>query len=48
MLLVVALILFVLFGGLGFVFHVLWLGLLIALAIGVAHLILGNRSRTTT
>lgn len=37
MLLVIALILFVVFGGLGFVAHVLWLGLLVALAVAVVH-----------
>jgi hypothetical protein len=38
MLLVVALILFLLFFGLGFVAHLLWLGLILAVIIGVIHM----------
>ncbi|HTC70146.1 MAG TPA: hypothetical protein VK662_11300 [Acidothermaceae bacterium] len=38
MLLVVALILFLLFFGLGFVSHLLWLGLILALIIGIVHM----------
>ena len=38
MLLVVALILFLLFFGLGFVSHLLWLGLIVALIIGIVHM----------
>ncbi|HWA65101.1 MAG TPA: hypothetical protein VG899_01865 [Mycobacteriales bacterium] len=37
MLLVLALVLLLLFGGLGFVAHVLWLGLILAVIIGIAH-----------
>jgi hypothetical protein len=37
MLLIIALILFLIFGGLGFVAHVLWLGLVLAVAVAVAH-----------
>ncbi|HEX3900474.1 MAG TPA: hypothetical protein VHW74_15040 [Mycobacteriales bacterium] len=37
MLLILALVLLVLFGGLGFVAHILWLGLILALIIGIAH-----------
>jgi hypothetical protein len=43
MLLIIAVILFVLFGGLGFVFHLLWIGLLIALAVAVFHFFTGDR-----
>jgi hypothetical protein len=43
MLLIIALLLLVLFGGLGFVAHVLWLGIVIALAVGVAHVLTGSR-----
>jgi hypothetical protein len=44
MLLVIALILLVLFAGLGFAAHVLWLGLILAVIIGVAHVLTGRRS----
>ncbi|HEY0869191.1 MAG TPA: hypothetical protein VGD55_02235 [Acidothermaceae bacterium] len=37
MLLIVALVLFVLFAGLGFAAHVLWLGLILALILGLIH-----------
>jgi hypothetical protein len=37
MLLILALILLVLFGGLGFVAHILWLGLILALIVAVVH-----------
>jgi hypothetical protein len=37
MLLVIAILLLLIFGGLGFVFHVLWLGLILAVIIAVAH-----------
>jgi hypothetical protein len=37
MLLIIALILFLVFGGLGFVAHVLWLGLILAVAVAVFH-----------
>ena len=43
-LLVIALILLVLFAGLGFVAHVLWWGLILAVIIGVAHLLTGRRA----
>jgi hypothetical protein len=39
MLLIVALLLLLVFGGLGFVAHVLWLGLILAVIVGVAHAI---------
>jgi hypothetical protein len=45
MLLVVAILLFLIFGGLGFVLHVLWLGLVLAVIIGIAHAIIGGGSR---
>lgn len=41
-LLVVALLLFLVFGGLGFVAHILWLGLILAVIVGIAHAITGN------
>jgi hypothetical protein len=44
MLLIVALLLFLIFGGLGFVLHVLWLGIVLAAIVGVAHFVLGGRS----
>jgi hypothetical protein len=37
MLLVLALLLLLVFGGLGFVAHILWLGLILAVIIAVAH-----------
>jgi hypothetical protein len=37
MLLIVAILLLLVFGGLGFVAHVLWLGLILAVIVGVAH-----------
>jgi hypothetical protein len=43
MLLVLALILLLVFGGLGFVAHVLWWGLILAVVIAVAHAITGRR-----
>ena len=46
MLLIIALILFVVFGGLGFVLHILWLGLIIAAVVAVFHVVSGSRSRT--
>lgn len=46
MILVIALLLFLIFGGLGFVLHILWLGLILAVIVGVAHFFLGgSRSR---
>jgi hypothetical protein len=44
MLLVIAIILLLLFGGLGFVAHVLWLGLILAVIVGVAHMLTGRRA----
>jgi hypothetical protein len=44
MLLIIALILLVVFAGLGFVAHVLWLGLILALIIGIAHMMTGRRT----
>jgi len=43
MLLVIALILLVLFAGLGFAAHVLWWGLIIAVIVGVAAMLTGRR-----
>jgi hypothetical protein len=43
MLLIVAIVLLLLFGGLGFVFHVLWLGLIIGVIIGIAHALTGRK-----
>lgn len=43
-LLVIAIILLLLFAGLGFVAHVLWWGLILAVIIGVAHLLTGKRA----
>jgi hypothetical protein len=43
-LLIVALILLVLFAGLGFAAHILWLGLILALIVGVAHVLTGRRA----
>jgi hypothetical protein len=43
MLLVVALILLILFAGLGFAAHVLWWGLIIAVIVGVAAMLTGRR-----
>ena len=45
MLLVVALVLLLLFGGLGFVAHVLWLGLIVGLIVAVAHVVTRGASR---
>jgi hypothetical protein len=41
-LLIVALVLFLLFGGLGFVSHVLWLGLIVAAVLIVASMLTGR------
>jgi hypothetical protein len=43
MLLILAIVLLVLFAGLGFAAHVLWFGLILAVIIGIAHLITGRR-----
>jgi hypothetical protein len=45
MLLVIALVLLVLFAGLGFVAHILWLGLILAAIILGVHLITGGSRR---
>jgi uncharacterized membrane protein YjdF len=45
MLLALALVLFLVFGGLGFVAHVLWWGLIVAVIIMVANVITGRGSR---
>jgi len=42
MLLVLALLLLLVFGGLGFVAHVLWWGLILAVVVMVAHAITGR------
>lgn len=44
MLLVLALVLFLIFGGLGFVAHILWLGLILAVIIAVAHALTGHKT----
>jgi len=44
MLLVVAIILLLLFAGLGFVAHILWFGLILAVIILVAHMLTGSRA----
>ncbi len=45
MLLIIALLLFVVFGGLGFIAHVLWLGLLLAVGVFIFHLVSGRGAR---
>jgi hypothetical protein len=40
-LLVLALLLFLLFGGLGFVAHILWLGLIVGVILAIAHVVKG-------
>jgi hypothetical protein len=42
MLLIIAIVLLVLFAGLGFVAHVLWLGLILALIVFGVHLVTGR------
>jgi hypothetical protein len=44
MLLVLAIILLLLFGGLGLVAHVLWWGLILAVIVGIAHVLTGRRT----
>jgi hypothetical protein len=44
MLLLLAILLLLVFGGLGFVAHVLWLGLIVALIVMVVHLFTGRRT----
>jgi hypothetical protein len=45
MLLILALLLLLVFGGLGFVAHALWWGLIIAAVVLVAHAVTGRGSR---
>jgi hypothetical protein len=45
-LLVVALLVLILFGGLGFVAHVLWLGLIVGLVLAVAHVVTRGLTRS--
>jgi hypothetical protein len=45
-LLVLALLLFLLFGGLGFVMHILWLGLIIGVILAIAHVVKGAATGT--
>ena len=44
MLLFLAIFLFLLFGGLGFAIHLLWIGLIAALIVVVIHFFVGHRS----
>lgn len=44
-LLILALVLIVVFGGLGFASHLLWLGLILAVIVGVAHMVTGGSRR---
>jgi hypothetical protein len=43
MLLVIALVLLLLFFGAGFFLHILWLGILLAVIIGIAHALTGRK-----
>jgi hypothetical protein len=43
MLLILAILLLLVFGGLGFAVHVLWWGLILAVIIGVAAMLTGRR-----
>ena len=43
MLLVIAILLLLIFGGLGFLAKVLWLGLILAVIVGIAHFLTGSR-----
>ena len=45
MLLVLALLVLILFGGLGFAAHILWLGLLVGIVLAIAHVVSGGMSR---
>jgi hypothetical protein len=45
MLLILALLLFLVFGGLGFVAHILWWGLILAVVVMVANALTGRGSR---
>lgn len=44
MLLVLAIILLIVFGSLGFALHVLWWGLILAVIVGVASALTGRRA----
>jgi hypothetical protein len=44
MLLILALVLLLLFGGLGLIAHVLWWGLILAVIVMVAHVLTGRRT----
>jgi len=44
MLLIIALLLFLVFGGLGFVLYLLWLGLILALIFAIAHAVTRRRA----
>jgi hypothetical protein len=37
--LIVAIVVFILFAGLGFVAHLLWLGLILAVILGIIHMV---------
>jgi hypothetical protein len=43
MLLVLAILLLLIFGGLGFVAHILWIGLILAVIVGIAAMLTGRR-----
>lgn len=43
MLLVLAILLLLIFGGLGFAAHVLWWGLVLAVIVGIASMLTGRR-----
>ena len=43
MLLILAILLLLVFGGLGFAVHVLWWGLILAVIVGVAAMLTGRR-----
>jgi hypothetical protein len=44
MLLFLAILLLLVFGGLGFAAHILWLGLILAVIVGVASVLTGRRA----
>jgi hypothetical protein len=44
-LLVLALLALILFGGLGFAAHILWLGLLVGVILAIAHVVSGGTTR---
>jgi hypothetical protein len=46
MLLMLALLALILFGGLGFAAHILWLGLLVGVILAIAHVVTGGLTRT--